>query len=181
MKKIIAGALLTLMIAGCATTSGTQAITSVSSFDGTKSVSIEPHTLGCVQTVVCTSLGFAWTDKEPSMASILIEVTHTNGTKHHPISSAKLNIDGDIVDIKPFPGSVNRFESSVVSTIPHTETNRLFVAPLDLLYRVKNSTNTKMQVVAEGALTEKELKNSGDSSFAYHSMIRFLDQVEASK
>lgn len=181
MKKILTGALLALAMTGCVTTSGSEAVTNVSSFDGSKTVSIEPHTLGCVQTVICTDLGFAWTNKEPNTATMLIQVDHVNGTKFHPISSAKFNIDGDIVEVSPFPGSVNKLDSSVTSTIPSTNTSRLFVTPLDLLYRIKNSTNTKMQVVAEGALTEKELKNSGDSTYAYHAMVRFLEQVEASK
>ena len=180
MRKIFLATLAaSALLSGCATTNGADARTEVSSFDGSKRVSVSPHGAACINSyMTCSTLGFTWTDKKPDEASILVEVTEpVSGGDYHSIVTTKLNIDGDIVALKPSLGDRNHFDYDNV----FKKTSRLYNTPVSTLERVEASTNTKIQVVADGAVIEGDLKNSGESTKAYYAMLRFLEQVRAAK
>ena len=179
MKKLFLALSATLILAGCATTTGGSARTSVSTFDGAKTVAVSPHGIACLNVyVTCASAGFAWSDKNPDQASMLVKIEEiANGGSYHALSAVKLNIDGDIVSLKPLLGDSNKFDFNTT----YKETSRLYSTPLTLLERVKASTSTKIQIIAEGAIIEGDFKNSADSTKAYHAMLRFLDEVKANQ
>ena len=175
MKKIFLGLSVSIaLLSGCATTSGLEAKTKVSEFDGSKSVSVSPHAIAC-KTMTCVTTGFVWNDKNPSQASTLVAIMSPSlGGTYHAISSVKLNIDGDIVTLKASPGDSNDFKDDNT----YKTTSRLYMTPLSLLERIEKSTTTKMQVIAKDAVIEEDFKNTGDSSKAYYALLRFLKQVE---
>ena len=179
MKKVLTGLLIATLLGGCATTSGTSARTEVSSFDGAKRVSISPHASVCATNYMpCALLGFTWSDKDPSQANILVQIVDpVKSGDYHAIATTKLNIDGDIIILKPSLGDRNKFDYDDI----FKTTSRLYDVPVSTLERVKVSTNTKIQVIADGAVIEGDLKNSGDSTKAYYAMLRFLEQVSAEK
>ncbi len=178
MNKLLLGLFCIAILSGCATTSGTSAKTEVSSFDGSKRVSVLPHGSACINSyMTCALLGFTWTDKKPSQANVLVQITEpVNGGNYHAIATTRLNIDGDIITLNPNLGDRNHFDYDSV----FKKTSRLYDVPMSTLERIKASKNTKIQVVADGALIEGDFKNSGDSTKAYYAMLRFLEQVEAS-
>lgn len=183
MKKIIAGALLALMMTGCATTSGLEAKTSVSTFDGAKSVTIPAHGMNCTKGLVCDMIGFSWSSKLPDLSGFMVEIKDLNGggnSKFYPIKVVKLNIDGEIVTLKPLiAGDGSKFDFD--RTTLFKTTTRSYEAPISLLDKIKASNTTKTQIIAEGAVFEDVLKDSDKNSKAYYAMLRFLEQVEASK
>lgn len=180
MKKIFLASLVaSALLSGCATTNVADARTEVSSFDGSKRVSVSPHGAACINSyMTCSMLGFTWTDKNPNEASVLVEIMEpAKGGDYHSIATTKLNIDGDIITLKPSLGDRNHFDYDNV----FKKTSRLYSVPLSTLERVQASANTKIQVIAEGAVIEGDLKNSGDSTKAYYAMLRFLEQVKSSQ
>lgn len=180
MKKFFLAILTTsALLSGCATTNVADARIEMSSFDGSKRVSVSPHGAACINSyMTCSMLGFTWTDKNPNEASVLVEIMEpAKGGGYHAIATTKLNIDGDIVTLKPSLGDRNRFDyDNVFKT-----TSRLYNVPVSTLERVEASTNTKIQVVADGAVIEGDLKNSGESTKAYYAMLKFLEQVKTAK
>lgn len=178
-KLILASFVISALLSGCTTTSVANARTEVSSFDGSKRVSVSPHGSACINGyMTCAMLGFTWSDKYPNQAGVLVQIMESaKGGDYHAIATTKLNIDGDIVTLKPSLGDRNHFDyDNVFKT-----TSRLYDVPLSMLERVQSSTNTKIQVIAEGAVIEGDLKNSADSTKAYYAMLGFLEQVKATK
>lgn len=177
MKKIFLSLGAALLITGCATTSGLEPQTNVSSFDGTTSVTIQPHAIAC-SSMVCGLTGFTWNDKKPNNASTMVSIMSPKlGGDYHSIKSVRLNIDGQIINLEPFPQSTTDFSSDDM----YKKSSRMYSTPLPLLESIKDSTNTKMQIIADGILIEEEFKNSGDSSKAYYALLRFLEQVDSAK
>lgn len=175
MKTMILGVLLSFSLLGCATTSGLDAKTTTSDFDKSKRVSIAPHGSVCTNNyATCALLGFTWTDKKPEQSNILVQVTEpTNGGEYHSIITTKLNIDGDIITLKPSIGDTNSFDYNEV----FKTSSRLYDVPLSTLNKVKLSKITKIQVIADGAIIEGDLKDGDKNTKAYHAMLRFLDQI----
>lgn len=180
MKKIFfAGLIASALLSGCATTNVADARTEVSSFDGSQRVSMSPHGAVCTNSyMTCASLGFTWTNKYPDEASMLVKIGEpAKGGDYHRIIATKLNIDGKIITLSPSLGDTNHFDNDSVMK----NTSLLYTVPLSTLKQVQSSTNTKIQVVADGAVIEGDLKNSGESTKAYYAMLRFLEQVRAAK
>lgn len=178
MKKVLFALTTALILTGCATTSGLDAKTQVSSFDGSKSVAIAPHGFACVNYLTCATTGFSWNNKRPEQASMLVEILDpVKGGDYHAIAAVKINIDGEIITLTPAVGDTNNFDYDDI----YKKTSRLYTMPLPLLERIKQSNITKMQVIAKDALIEGDFKNTGESTKSYHAMLRFLDQVKAAK
>lgn len=179
MKKLLLALSAALILASCATptTSGDSAKTAISTFDGTKTVSVGLHTITCANVIDnCAFMGFAWNDKKPEQVSSLIKIT--DSAAFHAISAVKFNIDGDVVVLNPGSSDSNQFESNVAGS---KETTKLYAIPLSLLERIRTSTSTKVQIIAKGTVIEGDFKNSGESTKAYYAMLRFLDEVKANK
>lgn len=178
MKKIFLTLSIALLLAGCNTTtaSGDNAKTSVSTFDGKKTVSMGTHAITCANTIDnCGFVGFVWNDKTPEQVSMLFKII--DSIDFHAISTVKFNIDGDIVVLNPISSDANQFEHRLGSK----ETSKLYAAPTSLLERIKSSENTKIQIIAKGSVIEGDFKNSGNSTKAYYAMLRFLDEIKANK
>ncbi|MFW2742544.1 hypothetical protein ACN6QN_15585, partial [Acinetobacter baumannii] len=76
MKSLLAAFLISLGLAGCATTSGTAPKVSSSGFDGSKRVSIEGHGVACDQ-MVCPLIGAMWSSNTP------VSYTHLRAHETH--------------------------------------------------------------------------------------------------
>lgn len=161
---------------------GSAARTSVSSFDGSKTVSIDPHPLYCQGIASqCIDLGFVWSNKNPSQSTILVRVKNREKAKFHPVDSFKLNIDGNFIEVQPQSIASSQYDHTVSGDTITTLSDRPFNAPISLLERIEKSTSTKFSIKADGILAEGELKNSKDNTRAYHAMLRFLEEVRANK
>lgn len=182
MQKILLALSTVLLLSGCNTapTSTGNTTTAVSTFDGAKTVAVNTHPVACNGITTCAAMGFAWSDKNPDQVSVLVKIdqmSNASGGDYHAISTVKLNVDGEIASLTPHLGGGNQFEQKSGLKV----TSRLYNAPLSLLERIKLSTNTKIQIIAKGAIFEDDFKNSGDSTKAYNVMLKFLDEVEANK
>lgn len=178
MKKILLALTSVLIFTGCATTSGLEAKTQVSSFDNSKTVAIAPHGFACTNYVTCASTGFSWNNKSPDQSAMLVEIVDpvVNGD-YHAIAGVKINIDGEIISLKPFASDTNDFDHDNI----YKKTSKLYEMPLSLIDRIQKSNTTKMQVIAKGAVLEGDFKNTGESTKAYHAMLRFIEQVKQAK
>lgn len=175
MTKLILALPIALLFSGCAITPDTNIKTSVSTFDGSKSITTAPNVIDCVNITVCAYMSLTWTNKQPEIPVLMIKLEDTQAiaSSYYPIISAKFNVDGNIVSLKPLPGGDNNFNHSGTSK----STTRLFEAPMALLKSIEKSNDTKIQILADGAIVEKDFKNGT----AYPAMTKFIGEVEQNK
>ena len=181
MNKLLLGVALVLTLPSCTTTSVGDARVSVSDFDGGKSVTIMPHKLVCSDYATCLTVGYHWSNEHADNAGVLVEINDSATGKYHPFISFKLNIDGEIITLKPHEGDKNNFDHKVTANLVTTKTSRLFTVPLNVLERVQLSNSTKFQIVSEGLVVEGDFKDSKENTRAYQAMIKFLEQVKSTK
>lgn len=183
MKKLILVLASVLMFTGCATTSVPETSTKISDFDGTKSIAGDMNTVGCTNNyLTCSFFSFIWSEKTKENATILVTIQETNNgptSKYRPISSVKMNIDDEIVTLKAV--SENKFDYNT----NHKITDRLYVVPLEVLERVRASNTTKAQIIADGAIVERNLKiqvnNNNKETKVGQALNSFLDSVNEAR
>lgn len=181
MKKIIALAFTSsLFINGCVSKPVSDAHTTVSDFDGSKSVAIASHSFKCTSNnLACSRIGFAWMDTKADEAYLLVSIREMRTQSgSYAISGVRFNIDGEIVSLEAHKDGTNR---SSYNKLGRKTTSRLYVAPISVLNKIKKSNITKLQIVTKTANFEGSFKDSGESTDAYQAMIKFLAQVNEAK
>ena len=169
-----------ISVAGCANTSGLQAKTSVSEFDGTKSIVIPAHGMNCKKMPVCDMIGFSWTSKAPELAGFMVEINDFRGSgssEYFAIKSVNIKIDEEVISLTPLD-KLSGSDFDYDKTTFYTTTTRGFEAPISLLNKIKNSKITKTQIITDGATFEDTFKDGDKNSKAYYAMLRFLEQIK---
>lgn len=157
-------------LVGCSTTSGTGAQTSISNFDGVKSVGIQPHGAAC-KGMVCPMLGATWLDNQPDNVGFSIKLFNEIAN----IQSIAFNIDGEIIKIDaPLPTS---FDREVNVNISMTS----IVAPYSILTKILQSKRTWMKVSTSKGAYEVAIIDGAVDSKAFNALKRFDSQVMAVK
>lgn len=155
---------LCIAVAGCSST-GIGANSSVSQFDGSRTVQIEPHGLAGG----AASVGARWTSGVPESAFLTAELYQIKS-----IDGLQLNIDGQIVDLRP--SSVN------------TSFNRLgavgmsrkdFLVGLATVRSIVASQRTAVRVNTPDGSIEGLIKNGSQDSKAYNALVRFLAEIDS--
>jgi hypothetical protein len=160
----------TCILAGCSTTSGLQASSTRSGFDGSRVVNITPHGAACTR-VLCTGLGAQWRSNRPDRAYLAVVVFN----EYAAITGAQLNIDGTVHTLS----STSSTDFSPPGTVGVRESRRDFDVPIATLRAIAASKRTWLRVVTpSGALEDAVLDGSTDSK-AYHALKRFLAEVDA--
>lgn len=170
MKKLaLVFALSVIALSGCSNSSGLDAKTATSGFDGGRVVSIPPHGNAC-STMTCTGLGAQWNSNNPDKAFLLVNVFNDI----QGITGAELNIDGKVYNL----GSPTQFTNfdNVGPGISNSE--QPFVVKLSMIRDIVNSKRTWLRVhTTKGDLEDAVIDNGKDSK-SYYALKRFLSEVD---
>lgn len=179
MKYIVITGLMLLLV-GCGATVGLGAKTSTSTFDGSRSVSIEPHGTNCGMSMVCSSLGAEWNSRLKDQAMLVVECMGD----YSSIDAASLNIDGEIIplqsrvltDYSNNMADSGANHSAAMDQLTRTSTRRYSV-PLSLINRIAAAHSVKLRVVTSQVTIDSVVIDGSKDSKAYHALGRFLAQV----
>lgn len=169
MKKVFLAFML-IGLVGCSTTSGSGAKTSVSNFDGSKSVSISAHGAAC-RSMICPMLGATWVEKHPNTVGFTVQVLNeiTN------INSVAFNIDGEIIQLNGV--GLTDFDRMANAKI----SRKSIVADYSVLEKILNSKRTWMKVSTSNGPLEVAIIDGTTDSKAFHALKRFDAEVKAIK
>lgn len=170
MRKILMGGLVAigLSLGGCSTTSGTGAETSVSNFDGSRSVGISAHGAACTS-MKCPMLGATWVEKHPNTVGFTVQVLNeiTN------INSIAFNIDGEITQLDGI--GLTDFDHMANAKI----SRKSIVADYSVLEKILNSKRTWLRVSTSNGVIEAAIIDGATDSKAFHALKRFDAEVKA--
>jgi hypothetical protein len=178
MKTLFA-VMLCFSLAGCGATVGLGARTSVSTFDGSRSVSIEPHGTNCGMSMVCTLVGAEWNSKHPEQAFLIIEYMGS----YTSIQAAALNVDGQIIPISPEKGESTQFSNpeeysgNLGLTQLARTSDRYFPVPLALIERISSSKSVKLRVRISETTIDSVIIDGQKDSKAFYALQRFLKEI----
>jgi hypothetical protein len=162
-------ALLALLGAGCATTSGNAPETTRSGFDGARVVSITPHGNACT-TVLCTGLGAQWSSARPDQAIVSVAVFN----QITGITGAAVNVDGKVTQLAAIaPTGFNRLGDA--QKVSRSD----FVVPLQLVRSIAGAKRAWLRVTTPGGSLEDAIVDGSTDSKALHALRRFLAEVDA--
>lgn len=168
--KILLALGLSCFLIGCSTTSGLDAHTSTSNFDGVKSVGIKPHGAAC-KGIVCPSLGATWLDNQPNNVGFSVQLFNTIENIH----SVAFNIDGEIIKIDALLPT--QFSQEVGSNLSTTS----IVTNYNVLTKILQSKKTWMKVSTSKTAYEVAIIDGSIDSKAFHALKRFDAQVHEAK
>jgi hypothetical protein len=166
MKNLLMIGLLSCLV-GCSTTSGTGAQTSVSNFDGVKSVAIQPHGAAC-KGMVCPMLGATWLDNQPNNVGFSVELFNEIASIH----SVAFNIDGQIIKVDALLPT--NFSPDV--SVKASRTSVLL--PYSVLTQILQSKRTWLRVSTSKGTYEAAIVDGAVDSKAFNALKRFDAQVK---
>ena len=168
-KKFIAMAASALFVAACSTTSGTGPDVSRSGFDNATVVRINPHGNAC-SGMVCTGLGAHWSGKRPNETILVVTIFNSINA----ITGAKLNIDGEIHDLKVMETFTNFNELGAATK----ESRKGFLVPTNLVRKITTSQRTWLRVSTTSGYVEDAVIDGQKDSKAFHALKRFLAEID---
>lgn len=169
MKLPLLG-VLAAVLAGCSTTSGLNTKTSVSNFDGVKTIYMPPHGAAC-KSIICPTIGASWVDNQPNNVGLKIEIYH----KIENIRSIAFNVDGEILEIDNLLPT--KFNND--SGIPTSST--VVVTDYKFLTKILESKRTWLRVDGQQSRYEVAIIDGEKDSKAFHALKRFDEQVKQEK
>lgn len=176
MKKLI---FVLLMAAGSAYAADAKIATD--DFDGATRVWVDPHGLDCGMTMVCPMLGARWTSRLPNEAVLQVEVINA----YAAIQGAKLNIDGEIIDLQPLDAAAaTKFSSNVqiaAGAPVSRRSSREYLVSLDLVKRIQSAQSVKVRVVTAEGVVDGTLSGGKKPSKAQGALQRFIGKVPAQR
>lgn len=177
MKKIIAAAICVALLSGCATTSGLKPETSISKFDNSRVVHIEPHGTWCgMRMTPCAMVGAEWNSAHPDVALVQIEMMweYTN------INAAEVNIDGHIthLEISHYTTQFNNPDpGSPMGALLRTS-DQMFVAPMSLVREMASAKDVRLRVDTSKGYDDGIINSAEHDSKAFYALQRFVSAVD---
>lgn len=169
MKRTAILLLMLAALAGCATTSGSDARVSRSGFDGARIVTVNPHGNAC-RSMSCTGLGAQWSSKTPTQSVLVVSLF--NETR--AIVEAQLNVDGKVYDLSNAQPFTNFSDFGAATK----ESRKGFIVPTELIRKIANSQRTWLRVTTTAGNFEDAVIDGQTDSKAFHALKRFLVSVE---
>ena len=171
MKKLIIGAAMLTILAGCSNTNGLEAVSGTDRYSGAKTVIVSPHGADC-QTSQCIMLGAFWTESHKDIALLTVSLANTGDF----IRSAYLEIDGNKVQLRD-GGDLTRYDSNITRSASYVKSSKDFFVPLGV---VKDITKAKKAWVfvqtGTGSMSNAIIDAHGDSK-AYYALHRFVSAL----
>lgn len=176
MKKLL---LAMLLVAGSAYAADAKIATD--DFDGATRVWIDPHGLDCGMSMVCPMLGARWTSRQPNEAVLQVEVINA----YAAIQGAKLNIDGELIELQPLDsGAATKFSSNVdiAAGAPVARRSaRDYLVPLALLNRLQAAQSVKVRVATADGVVDGTFSGGKKPTKAAGALQRFMAKVPAQR
>jgi len=168
MKKVLlVGVLgLGLVLGGCSTTSGLDATTGTSGFDGKRHVRIEPHGAACTS-MICPAIGAIWIEDEPNLVGLNFEVVNDIRS----IYSAELNIDGEVKKLTNT--SLTSFNTKI-----GVSSAKIYTTDFTIVDKIINSKRTWVRLNTSKGYVEAAVIDGDKDSKAFNALKRFKRQVE---
>ncbi|EFQ3076985.1 hypothetical protein HZ513_003476 [Salmonella enterica] len=170
MKRLAPALLaLTIFLTGCSNSTGLAPSVSQSGFDGGRMVDIEPHGNACAS-MICSGLGAQWSSTNPDIVFLKIKIFN----EYKGITGAKLNIDGQIYDLKP-ANQANSFnaDGGVMAT-----TEMVFITTPDVVRKITLSKRTWLRVITTTGTIEAPVIDGSQDSKAYYALQRFVAEMD---
>ncbi len=177
MKKIIllliSGAFLST---GFTTTNYTVADTNdlYSSFNSSESVVVYSTLLGCTnENLTCAMLGFEWNEQDSQNSYTLISIDESpkRSKQLQNILEVKFIVEEDTIVIKPLSS-----ESNTEISTNYQITSKLYVVPMSLLKRIKESKNSRIKIKSTDAVFDMDFEHIHRTH-----LNRFLNQVDVAR
>lgn len=165
-------AMAAFALASCANTSGLEAKTTSSGFDGARVVDIQPHGAACTG-MVCPGLGAQWSSKAPDSAIVTVAVFH----EIRGITGAEVSVAGQATRLKAM-GVITTF-SRPGDPLRVSRTD--FAAPLALVRSMASAERVWLRVHTTDGYIEAAIVDGQLDSKAVHALRRFISQVDAAK
>lgn len=171
IKQFAALAMCAALAAGCANTTGGDAKVSQSGFHQAAVVKIDPHGTGMMNglSMQVITIGAQWQQQNPNTAVVLAGVYG----EIIGVTGAALNIDGEIVDLKPIPG-LTRFEGSGMQA----QSLRTFNTSVDTIRKLAGAKRVWIKLNTTKGWMEDGIIDGEKDSKAYHAMRRFVAAVD---
>lgn len=170
VKKIILLLCVSLFLSGCSNKIGLNPVETVSKFDGSKTVVIQPHGADC-----CMAIGALWNSKAPDLVKLNV-VTYA---KYMNLESAELRIDSQIMTLQPVDDMTDfqqMFPSNPSIDMP-TSTRGFAISVADLRRALAAKTAMiRISTLSDGQLVGT-LRDGEKDSAAYYALQRFLNQL----
>lgn len=168
----LASALLLTSCAASFPPSG--ADSSINSADGSKNITTAPQLIGCVEMPPCAYVAYTWNSTRPneSQLNFIIDDLQSAANGYRSIASISLNIDNNMVEIKPYAdggSDANKYSSDAI----YVKTHRSFTAPLTLLNSIEQSAHTEIKIVTDVGVIKTDFKESR----AFLGLVNFNKQV----
>lgn len=174
MKKYIIAGFLSILLVGCANTQGTNPVSGVDRYSGSKTVLIQPHGTDC-KTMQCISLGAFWIESEKDMALLTVSLLNTTDF----IRSAYLEIDGEKYPLRD-DGDMTRYDRPLSNSPTYIESKKDYIVPLELIKKITSAKKAWVFVqTGSGYMSNAVIDSQGDSK-AYYAMQRFLTAIPKS-
>ena len=173
MKRLMlaTAAAVTMILSGCATTSGLAPDISKSGFDGAAVVDIAPHANMCLS--LCTTLGAQWSSSRPDVANLRIGIYDLS--KFYSIRGAQIRVGQDVIDLTPEPG-ITQLEVDPAGVA--RDSHKWFTVPLDLIRRIAASNDAWIRLNTNAGTVDDAIIDNGKDSKALNALKRFLSKVD---
>lgn len=167
-----------IALAGCATTSGLSAHSEVSNFDGSRTVSIDPHGTWCgMRMNPCAMVGAQWNSAHPDSAFLDIEMIW----QYTGIEGAEVNIGGQITRLTPskYPTQFSNVDPGSAWGPMLRQSDQSFVVPLALIREMATAPDVRIRVDTTEGYDDGVIISPEHDSKAYYALQRFLAKVDA--
>lgn len=155
-----------MALGGCATTSGLDAQTGTSGFDGKRHVRIAPHGAACTS-MICPAIGAVWIEDTPSLVGLNFEVVNDIRS----INTAELNIDGEIIKLSNT--DLTHFNTEIGASSAKSYTTNF-----DVVDKIINSKRSWVRLSTSKGYVEAAIIDGEKDSKAFHALKRFKAQVK---
>lgn len=156
-----------LLLASCAVSHAARV--EHSQFDGSRSVTVDPHRLQCANLAVCTNLGASWNSKHSAHAALQVQLAGLISN----ITAVAFNIDGEMVELEVKETFTDFYNDGVSQ-----RSTKAFLTTPDLIRRLVGSERTWVRITTAVGSFEGPLVDGQEKSPAAEALERFLAAVD---
>lgn len=169
MTKIIAMLAICFSLFGCANSTGLKPKLSKTGFDDATVVSVPPHGMGC-KSYPCIMLGAQWQSNVQGIVYLDFKTMYEFTNMY----SARLNIDGDIVELIDISNVTNHD----VDTLNNRYSLHTFAIKEEKFEKILSAKKVWVQIKTDGGNVEDYIVDDEKDTKAIHALKRFNVMME---
>ena len=154
---------------GCANSTGLKPKLSKTGFDDVTVVSVQPHGMGC-KSYPCVMLGAQW----QSNVKDLIYLDFKSLYEFTNIYSAKINIDGEVIDLI----DISKFTDHDIDTLNNRYSLHTFAIKKNRFADLLSAKKVWVQIKTDGGNVEDYIVDDEKDTKAIHALKRFNVMME---